>query len=991
MPSPSSEPSMDVGRDGASSGTNLPPPATNAWARPLRAGVAGAGSGLAVAAKGGAPPGLSLPNRSTTSLNSNGGNKKQQHQNQRQRQQQQPPQSSNSDNAIPVTGDALELNLRQRFLHLSLSVVGHSVTLKLVDGTSLEGILHSFTPFHGNDSGEGKGEELTGGVVNGNDDGWTKKKGKKDTSSKNGKSNKNSNTSIETSGVKSTIPQGCHYVVKACRAIPNNATTPGFVEGSTVVVPSSRVTSATFGAVRLDNGRRSEPSAGAAAASAGAGALATDGDISNSGPSSGSGGGRARSGRALGVLVAAGDAWTSIGGGGGALSASATAASPSPTDGSISALSSSLPPSNPSRFGSLGEGGGGKGSTRGLDGSLKGAIGNWDQFAANRDLTGEPVSQYDENLYTTELPKRGNGEVGISSREYRDAERIAREIQGQTTDNIHLMEERGQMSESDFHGDEEDRYSGVLRTANNDRARGGKGLSSGGKKERAKLNLTPRSGGVATDGTGNAPVLTVAPSTSISLSQPYTGVKKSTGGATMNYAAAAGARNKGGNRNDFEAVADEGMSTDATVMKMTKKIVDIEKEDKSHNANKKKKEKSKLKKKKEGVASSLQSSSSSGGGDPTNDNGSETKKTEPLKKKKEGKDRKTTVTNDELESLASKDLSKDQTSKNDEIATVEINNDDKVFSESINSTTTVETKKSNLKMSKLNANAKSFSFNPSAKPFAPTSSTVPPTSVPDMVPSTMGMMDHVSASSLHAGTAMHPHLGVGGQLQQQQQHGYLPATHHHLHHLQHHQIHHHHHPQVVHHQTTPHGTVVPGGHYGGNPGMMQLAGPPHVPTVTTTGTNPAHHTNGPSTTTRNAMPTVPVSASDRTAEGTLPSSTMEKPRVDGGESARGSTPGTSSASSSNEPTQTPPPHVQSAMPVAYANAGYYPVPGVGGRGMHAAPLHGQHPGQYVPPPQMVHGQPIPVSSYSSWLLSVQILKLLFIISLMVIILVVSVS
>merc|ERR1712238_149677 len=179
----------------------------------------------------------------------------------------------------------------------------------------------------------------------------------------------------------------------------------------------------------------------------------------------------------------------------------------------------------------------------------------------------------------------------------------------------------------------------------------------------------------------------------------------------------------------------------------------------------------------------------------------------------------------------------------------------------------------------------------------------------------------------------------------------------------HHQIHHHHHPQVVHHQTTPHGTVVPGGHYGGNPGMMQLAGPPHVPTVTTTGTNPAHHTNGPSATTRHGMPTVPVSVSDRTAEGTLPSSTMEKQRVDGGESARGSTPGTSSASSSNEPTQTPPPHVQSAMPVAYANAGYYPVPGVGGRGMHAAPLHGQHPGQYVPPPQMVHGQPIPVRTH----------------------------
>jgi PAB1-binding protein PBP1 len=69
--------------------------------------------------------------------------------------------------------------------------------------------------------------------------------------------------------------------------------------------------------------------------------------------------------------------------------------------------------------------------------SGKGSSAAWDQFGANEAMFGVQTS-FDESFYTTALDK-GNG--GISEKE---AERIAREIEGMSTTNSHLKEERNQ-------------------------------------------------------------------------------------------------------------------------------------------------------------------------------------------------------------------------------------------------------------------------------------------------------------------------------------------------------------------------------------------------------------------------------------------------------------------------------------------------------------------------------------------------------------------
>ena len=59
--------------------------------------------------------------------------------------------------------------------------------------------------------------------------------------------------------------------------------------------------------------------------------------------------------------------------------------------------------------------------------------------------------------YTTKLHQNN-----ITEEQARKAERMAREIEGQATDNMHIAEERGQVAQRDDDLDEEDRYSGVL-------------------------------------------------------------------------------------------------------------------------------------------------------------------------------------------------------------------------------------------------------------------------------------------------------------------------------------------------------------------------------------------------------------------------------------------------------------------------------------------------------------------------------------------------
>ena len=76
---------------------------------------------------------------------------------------------------------------------------------------------------------------------------------------------------------------------------------------------------------------------------------------------------------------------------------------------------------------------------------------NWDQFAVNERLYGVK-SDYDETLYTTAIDRTAPDYKKRAAA----ADRIAREIESTPTTNVHLAEERGQISQTDGL-DEEDR------------------------------------------------------------------------------------------------------------------------------------------------------------------------------------------------------------------------------------------------------------------------------------------------------------------------------------------------------------------------------------------------------------------------------------------------------------------------------------------------------------------------------------------------------
>lgn len=84
-----------------------------------------------------------------------------------------------------------------------------------------------------------------------------------------------------------------------------------------------------------------------------------------------------------------------------------------------------------------------------VDLSLDSNTGGWDQFKANEEQFGLK-SDYDENLYTTQID-RSNPLYLIRAR---DAERIARDIEGQESTNAHIREERGLIDED---ADEEEK------------------------------------------------------------------------------------------------------------------------------------------------------------------------------------------------------------------------------------------------------------------------------------------------------------------------------------------------------------------------------------------------------------------------------------------------------------------------------------------------------------------------------------------------------
>lgn len=82
---------------------------------------------------------------------------------------------------------------------------------------------------------------------------------------------------------------------------------------------------------------------------------------------------------------------------------------------------------------------------------------SWDQFETNAALFGVK-STFNEDLYTTKL------ERGPHMRELeKHASRIAREIEGEDTEDLHLAEERGLYLDEDLEHDEEIKYSAVRR------------------------------------------------------------------------------------------------------------------------------------------------------------------------------------------------------------------------------------------------------------------------------------------------------------------------------------------------------------------------------------------------------------------------------------------------------------------------------------------------------------------------------------------------
>jgi hypothetical protein len=91
----------------------------------------------------------------------------------------------------------------------------------------------------------------------------------------------------------------------------------------------------------------------------------------------------------------------------------------------------------------------------GTETSLESNSGHWDQFEVNQRLF-NVRSSFDENLYTKKLDVNA-----ITPEQRARAERLAREIESQTSGNVHLQEERGQQMQQDY--DEEALYSGVIR------------------------------------------------------------------------------------------------------------------------------------------------------------------------------------------------------------------------------------------------------------------------------------------------------------------------------------------------------------------------------------------------------------------------------------------------------------------------------------------------------------------------------------------------
>ena len=81
-----------------------------------------------------------------------------------------------------------------------------------------------------------------------------------------------------------------------------------------------------------------------------------------------------------------------------------------------------------------------------------GSTGTWDQFEANERLYGVKTD-YDEGIYTTTIDRSNP----LYEQRLANAEKIAREIEGDSATNAHMAEERGQALWDDSGMNEEDK------------------------------------------------------------------------------------------------------------------------------------------------------------------------------------------------------------------------------------------------------------------------------------------------------------------------------------------------------------------------------------------------------------------------------------------------------------------------------------------------------------------------------------------------------
>ena len=312
--------------------------------------------------------------------------------------------------------------LRYRFLQLQLSMIGQTVTLTLKNKSIIQGILHTFTPFDFN----------------------------------------NNNNNSKKMSLLSSYQN--YYVVKAVKVIEkhndndddDNDIDLTNANGSTLIISSDKVCKLYVKSLRLEgersnannnnnNNEEHDP-------------FRTDTDISS--------GGHVRKNN---DLVYAGNEWTSAG--------DKKVTNNGSLNGALEDLS--LEGSGSTSRGGLFRSSSNSGNTNNNNDKNNNNIGSWDQFSANEQKFGIKAT-YDENLYTTSLDKSA-----IDGKKQKEAERLAKEIESQSTSNIHLAEERGHVIQGDF--DEEDLYSGVMVTKGNGAA----------IKERKQLILQPRTVGTS--------------------------------------------------------------------------------------------------------------------------------------------------------------------------------------------------------------------------------------------------------------------------------------------------------------------------------------------------------------------------------------------------------------------------------------------------------------------------------------------------------------